>query len=45
MGTHWELERNTLGTKGKKIPQTPPPNIIEKKSRHFECMLSFPLVP
>jgi hypothetical protein len=29
LGTHWELEGNILGTKEK-----------EKKSRHFECILS-----
>jgi hypothetical protein len=42
MGTHLELEGNMLGTKEKmkKIPLTQ--NLKEKKSRHFECMLSLP---
>jgi hypothetical protein len=50
IGTHWEL-----GDKGKmkKIPplpnpnpnppKTPPQNLKEKKSGHFECMLSIPI--
>jgi len=43
--THWELEGNMLGTKekGKKIPP-PTQNLKRKKSRHFECMLSLPIV-
>jgi hypothetical protein len=43
MGTHWELEGNMVGTKDFLIKILPPPstqNIKEKKSRHFECMLS-----
>jgi hypothetical protein len=48
MRTHWELQRNILGTKGKmkKIPPPLPPNPKLKrknKSRHFVCMLSLPI--
>jgi len=46
LGTHWELERNMLGTKGKKKDPPPPPpfsKLNRKKSRHFECMLSLPI--
>jgi len=44
MGTHWELEGNTLGTMEKR-KKTSPPNLKlkRKKSRHFECMLSLPI--
>ncbi len=46
IGTHWEL-----GDKGKMkkfLPSptptpTPPQNLKEKKSGHFECMLSLPI--
>jgi hypothetical protein len=41
MGTHWELEGNK--EKMKKSSPTPLPNLIEKKSRHFECMLRLPI--
>jgi len=44
MGTSWELKGNMLGTKEKNPSPTPLPpptqNLKEKKSRHFECMLS-----
>jgi hypothetical protein len=30
-------------TKEKMKRITPPPNLKEKKSRHFECMLSLPI--
>jgi hypothetical protein len=47
MGTHWELEGNMLGTKEKIFPPPPHPapkkNLKDKKSRHFECMLSLPI--
>jgi hypothetical protein len=49
MGTHWELNGNKFGTKEKwkKSPPPGPPspetNLKEKKSRHFECMLSLPI--
>jgi len=42
MGTHLELEANMLGTKEKMKKIPPPQNLKEKKSRHFECMLSLP---
>jgi hypothetical protein len=42
MGTHWELERNMLGTKVKR-KRSPTPKLKRKKSRHFECMLSLPI--
>jgi hypothetical protein len=49
MGTHGKLDGNMLrtGKNGKK--KNPPPNpcptpnLKEKKSRHFECMLSLPI--
>jgi len=41
-GTHWELEGNK--EKMKKNPPPPQPqNSKEKKSRHFESMLSLPI--
>jgi hypothetical protein len=44
MGTHWELEWEHVGNKEKmKIIPSPLPNLKEKKSRHFECMLSLPI--
>jgi hypothetical protein len=46
MGTHWEFEKNMLGTKEmKKSPITTlaHPKLKRKKSRHFECMLSLPI--
>jgi hypothetical protein len=42
MGTHLELEGNMLGTKEKMKKIPPTQNLKEKKSRHFECMLSLP---
>jgi len=44
-GTHWEPIENLKGTcweqrKNEKNHLPPPPNLKEKKSRHFECMLS-----
>jgi hypothetical protein len=46
MGTHWELERNMLGTKIKRknlLLPLPPPKLKRKKLRHFERMLSLPI--
>ncbi len=44
LGTHWELEGNILGAKeNEKNPPPPIQNLKEKKSRHFECMLSLPI--
>jgi len=49
METSWELKGNMLGTKGKinkSFPHpltTPTQNLKEKKTRHFECMLSLPI--
>ncbi len=42
MGTHWEREENMLGTNEKWKNPSPQPtqNSKQKKSRHFECMLS-----
>jgi len=48
-GTNWELKGNMLGTKEKRKNPSPTPlaaptqNLKEKKSRHFECMLSLPI--
>jgi hypothetical protein len=49
-GIYWEPDGNPLGTwrehigsKGKWKKSPPPQNLKEKKSRHFECMLSLPL--
>jgi hypothetical protein len=40
MGTHWKFD----GNKGKmKKILFPSQNLKEKKSRHFECMLSLPI--
>jgi hypothetical protein len=39
VGTHWEFEWNMLGTKEKKSSPGPQ-NLKEKKSKHFECLLS-----
>jgi hypothetical protein len=45
MGTHWEFEGNMLGTKENgKHPPPPSRKLKGKKSRHFEWMLSFPIV-
>jgi hypothetical protein len=41
-GTHWELEGNKEKMK-KKPPPPQPQNSKEKKSRHFEGMLSLPI--
>jgi len=44
IGSHLELEGNQ--EKKKKIlppPPSTPQNLKEKKSRHFECMLSLPI--
>jgi len=44
MGTHWELDGNMLGVKEKwKKSLSPTQKLKEKKSRHFECMLSLPI--
>jgi len=45
MGTHWEREENMLEQREneKNPPPPPPPKLKRKKSRHFECMLAFPL--
>jgi hypothetical protein len=48
MGTRWEHEGNILGTKEKRKknplpPYNPTQNLKEKKSRHFDCMLSLPI--
>jgi hypothetical protein len=46
MGTHWELEGNMLGKKAKRKKSSfpsPKKNLKEKKSRHFEGMLSLPI--
>ncbi len=49
MGTSWELKGNMLGTKEKRKkcflhpPTASTQNLKEKKSRHFECMLSLPI--
>jgi len=48
-GTNWEPDGNKLGTKKKEKNLSPTPlaaptqNLKEKKSRHFECMLSLPI--
>jgi hypothetical protein len=49
LGTYWEPDWNPLGTyweqrkNEKKSSATPTQNLKEKKSRHFECMLSLPI--
>jgi hypothetical protein len=45
MGTHWELEGNTLEQRKKRKKTSLPPNLKlkRKKSRHLECMLSLPI--
>jgi len=49
MGTHWEHVGNKGKKKNKILPPpnpTPPhhtQNLKEKKSRHFDCMLSLPI--
>jgi hypothetical protein len=40
MGTHWEQRENE---KIPPLPRTPTQNLKEKKSRHFDCMLSLPI--
>jgi hypothetical protein len=42
-GTHWELEGNMFGNKGKIKKILLPLKLERKKSRHFECMLSLPI--
>jgi hypothetical protein len=46
MGTHWELEREHVGNKGKKKKNSSPPspqNLKKIKLGHFPNMLSLPI--